>query len=170
MKKKSFFKEPLLISQEEMAMLLGITRSQWSMVALGQRGLSANVKTKLATLVVTANSSSLAKREKLVQVKKQESEIGQVLLNLVQDNKLKQLQVQKKRTRIEEKFEMALNTLHFVNGFQSTIMNETVLKVIASKAKKVLDKNTLALQEVLAIKLEVLKQEEMLLKQRLKKL
>jgi predicted transcriptional regulator len=162
--------ETLLISQIEMALLLGITQSQCSMIAIGQRGLSEVGKTKLEVLEKKVSNLSLVRQKKLAQVKKQESEIEKVLLNLVQDNKLKQLQVQKKLTRMKEQFQAALNTLHFVDDFQAKTINETVLKVIGIKAKKVLDKNTLVLQEVLAIKLEVLQQEEMLLKQRLKKL
>lgn len=56
MNTKSMFKEPLLLSQEEMAILLGITRSQWSMVVLGQRGLPAQSRGKLGVLLSRANT------------------------------------------------------------------------------------------------------------------
>lgn len=170
MKKKSFFKEPLLISQEEMAMLLGITRSQWSMVALGQRGLTAKSKVKLATVQSHLNKTTLVKQAKLVQELKQEDEMQKVSVRLLMDNSVKQLQLQRKLTRMEENFQAALNTLHFLASYQKEAQNETLLKVLEIKANNVLDKNTLAQQEVLKIKLEVLKYEETLLRHRKKKL
>ncbi|WP_339890242.1 hypothetical protein [uncultured Flavobacterium sp.] len=170
MKKKSFFKEPLLISQEEMAMLLGITRSQWSMVALGQRGLSAKSKVKLATVQLHVNKITLVKQAKLVQEQKQEDEMQKAKVSLLMDNSVKQLQLQRKLTRMQKNFQAALNTLHFLASYQQEAQNELLLKVLEIKANNVLDKNTLAQQEVLKIKLEVLKYEETLLRHRKKKL
>lgn len=74
MKSKTFFKEPLLITQEEMAMLLGVTRSQWSMAAIGERGLPLKAKAKLDALVQNANKVTSAKRIKLAQEVQQENE------------------------------------------------------------------------------------------------
>ena len=51
MKNNSIFKKPLMISQEEIAMLLGISRSQWSMYVLGQRHLSTEDTLKWAALL-----------------------------------------------------------------------------------------------------------------------
>jgi hypothetical protein len=170
MKKKSFFKEPLIISQDEMAMLLGITRSQWSMAVLGLRGLSAKSKSKLATVQSHVNKITLVKQAKLVQELKQEDEMQKVSARLLVDNSVKQLQMQRKLTRMEENFQAALNTLHFLASYQKEAQNESLIKVLEIKAYKVLNKNTLAQQEVLKIKLEVLKYEESLLRQRKKKL
>ena len=136
----------------------------------GQRGLPSRSKLKYEKLVVKANESFVTKREKLEVVHKQESEFQNLLENLIQDNKLKQLQTQKKLTRMKEQFEAALNTMHFVDGFQNRAMNETVMDYLEIKAIRVLDKNALMHQEVLTINLEVLKHEETLLVQRLKKL
>ena len=170
MKKHKIFKEPLLLTQLEMAMLLGITRSQWAMYTTGSRGLPARSKLKYETLLQNVAANALVKREKLAQVQKQENEIEKALANLVEENKFEQLKTQKKLTQMKEKFQAALNTMYFVDGLENKSMNKSLFKVLENKAQKVLDKNALALQEVLVIKLEVLKQEEMLLNQRMKKL
>lgn len=166
MKKKAIFNEPLLISQEEMAMMLGITRSQWSMVVLGERELSAKSKVKFAELLTTANDVAVAKKQKLKQVAQQEVERQQELPLLLTDNLIKQYQIHKKLKQMEEKFQAALNTLYFVKDFKSELFSQSVLEVLGIKANKVLKSNNLKLQERYKIKLEVLKFEEELLRQR----
>jgi predicted transcriptional regulator len=174
MKKQNIFKEALLVSQEDMAILLGVSRSQWSMYTIGQRGLSTQGKVKLEQMVRSVNQVSFSKEEKLPQEVLQESEIKKVLENLLLDNKLNQLQFQKKLSQMEEKFQLALNTLHFVINLQAKKSkwnaNEPVLQVLKMKANKVLKANGLPKQEVCKVKLEGLVQEEKLLIKRKKKL
>ncbi|WP_320814541.1 helix-turn-helix transcriptional regulator [Flavobacterium sp.] len=170
MNRKSFFKKPLLISQEEMAMLLGVTRSQWTMYIIGQRGLSVQGIRRLEQVLTSVNSISSAQKEKLIQEKAQEYLRQKVIVDLLQDNKLKQLRLQKKLLQMEEKFQAALNTLCFVGSYKTKTINQSVLQVVETKANKLLDTNGLHLQEVHKMKLEVLKHEEMLLLKRKKKL
>lgn len=166
---KSIFKKPLLITQEEMALLLGITQSQWSMVVLGLRYLPIKAKTKLEEILNVA-TNSFEHRSVLAQEKEQKNDIPKIIVSLLQDTTLKQLQQQRKLQKMEEKFQMALNTLHFVNGYADKNKHQSVLKVIENKANKVLEANNLSLQEMCKIKLEVLKHEERLLRERIKKL
>lgn len=166
MKKKAIFNEPLLISQEEMAMLLGITRSQWSMVVLGERQLSGKSNVKFAELLSVANDVAVSKKDKLLQVAQQENEWQQELPLLLTDNLLKQYQLQKKVLKMEENFQAAENTLHFLQNFKSELVAQPVLKVLRNNANSVLKNNHLKVQETYKIKLEVLKFEEGLLRQR----
>jgi transcriptional regulator with XRE-family HTH domain len=163
MKSKTFFKEPLLISQEQMAMLLGVTRSQWSMVALGERGLPLKAKAKLDALVQNANKVTSAKRIKLVQEVQQENEMQKIIEPLLLDNALKLAQQQKKLSLMEEKYQKAVNTLHFVAGFQKESVHTNLLRVLHIKANKMLEANGLQHQVVCKIKIEVLEYEKKLL-------
>ena len=174
MKKRTIFKEPVLISQDEMANLLAVTRSQWAMYSTGQRGLSAEGKIKLEHLITSLNQVSFFKKEKLTQETEQEEEVRKLLQNLLKDNEFKQLQLQKKLTVMEEKYQTALNTLHLVLNFQEkrakVNIDESILHVLKNKANKMLCLNGLKEQESLKIKLEVFEYEEKLLKQRMQKL
>ena len=166
MKKKVIFKEPLLISQEEMAKLLGITRSQWSMVVLGERQLSGKSNVKFAELLRVANDVAVSKKDKLPQVTQQEVERQKELPLMLTDNLLKQYRLQKKILKMEENFQAAENTLHFLQNFKSELVAQSVLEVLGNNATSVLKNNHLKVQETYKIKLEVLKFEEGLLRER----
>lgn len=168
MKKNRIIKVPLIITQEEIAILLGITRSQWAMYESGQRGLSSKGKAKLEILLLNSNKVASVKREKLGHDVKQENDAQKIVTKMLQENTFNQLQLQNKLALMEEKYQKALNTLHFVSSFQIDTANESVLKVLEIKANKVLDKNGLHFQEAYKIKLEVLKHEEMILLKRKK--
>lgn len=168
MKKHTIFNEPLLLSQLDIAMLLGITRTQWNMYTTGQRGLPARSKLNYKKLLQNANESFLAKREKLAQIAQQENEIQKELETLLQTNTFKQLQVQRKLTNMEAQFEAALNTLYFVRNDQNSAINKSLIKVLEIKALKALDKNALQHQEVHKIKLEVLEFEKKVLLKKMK--
>jgi transcriptional regulator with XRE-family HTH domain len=168
MKKNRIIKVPLLITQEEIAILLGITRSQWAMYESGQRGLSSKSKYKLEIVLLNANKVASVKREKLGHEVKQENEAQKVVTKMLHENILQQLGFQRKLEQMKKKYQAALNTLHFVSSFQEGTANESVLKVLKIKANKVLDKNGLHFQEAYKIKLEVLKHEEIVLLKRKK--
>lgn len=174
MKSKLIFKEPLLFSQEEIAMFLGVTRSQWAMYTLGQRDLSAKAKMKLEVLLSTINEVSFVKRQKLEQETLQEGKRQKILVRLLQENKLKQLQLQKKVTYMERRYQEALNTLHFAAILQTkkegSEIEAVIIKGIQDKANAVLELNGLHQQEGYKIKLEMIRHEEKLLKKRKQKL
>lgn len=172
MKKETVFKEPLLVSQEEMAVFLGVSRSQWAMYTLGQRGLSIQAKIKLEQLLLSNCEVSFFKKEKLVQENNQEIEAQNLLANLLQNNKYKQLQLQKKITALEGKYQAAVNTLHLINHLNKgkIKLDTAVLELLTKKANKVLVANGLPKQEVCKMKFKVLEYEESLLKEREKKL
>lgn len=167
MKKDIIFNKPLLLTQEETAMLLGITRTQWIMYSSGQRGLPARARLKFEKLLQGTNEAFLAKREKFAKVVAQESEIQKELETLLQENTFRQLQIQRKLTRMEAQFEAALNTLQFVQHYPSDEKSKTLIQVLEIKANRVLDKNKLAPQEVHRIKLAVLTYEKKLLEKKL---
>jgi hypothetical protein len=169
MKKHAIFSEPLLLTQLEIAMLLGVNRTQWALYSSGQRGLPARTRLKFEKLLLETNKGLLARRQQSAKIIAQEGEIKKELETLLQDNTLKQLQIQRKLSRMEARFEAALNTLQFVQHYPSDEKSKTLIQVLEIKANRVLDKNKLALQEVYKIKLEVLKHEKKLLEIKLHK-
>lgn len=168
MKKDKIFNESLLLSQEEMAIILGVTRSQLTMYTSGYRDLSVKVKLKLEQLIRVVNEEPFSKMKN----PEQEKEINKFLANELLDNKLKQLKQQRKLVRVEERYQAALNTLHFVSVLESKNtalnINATVLEVLKIKAHKVLKTFGLPQQENFKIKLEVMKFEEELLRKKMK--
>lgn len=171
MKRKSVFQLPLLLSQSEIANLLGITRSSWAMYSLGNRGLATKERIKLEQLIASANQVSFFKKEKLKEEIIQEDLKNSKLHQMLKDNVLKQLKFQKKLVEMQEKHHTAINTLHFLKNCKAYTVREKIdtsfYQMVKNKANTILDKNNLALQEDYKIKIEVLQFEEELLKKRL---
>lgn len=174
MKKKDIFEVPLLLTQDEIACLLGITRSLWAMYTKGERGLAVAGKIKLEHLIASANQVSFFKKEKLEKETVHEEERNIRLQSLLRDNQIKQFKTKRKINEMKRKYQAAINTIHFIKnchayGLRENI-DESIFQVIRNKANMILDKNNLGLQEVHKLKMEVLIYEEKLLKNQLKKL
>ncbi len=150
MKKASIFKEKLLLSQEEIAMLLGVTRTQWSMFEIGQRDIPSSAKLKLATILKHVNNLSKATKKEFPYQKIQELKKQKVLQEELENNKLQKLKLQRKLERLQLYYKQAENTLQFVALLQEkekqTELETLVLQTIKSKALQILDKNGWHLQ------------------------
>ena len=174
MKKNPVFKTPLLLSQEEMAVLLGVTRSQWSMYVLGQRGLPSSEVGKFADFLMLINEISSSAADQHALLLSEENERKYLLSKHLKDNQRQLLKLQKELKRMEEKFQAALNTLRLVallkNQTTSLKTNATFIAVLQSKASKAIQVNSRPSQEHLKIKLAVLKHEKKLLESEMKKL
>ena len=174
MKKKPVFNMPLLLSQEEMAMLLGVTRSQWSMYVLGQRGLPSSEVGKFADFLLLINEISSAAPDQPALLLSEEQERKYLLSKHLKDNQRQLLKLQKELKKMEEKFQAALNTLQLVallkNQTTTLKANATFIAVLQSKASKAIQVNSRPSQEHLKIKLAVLKHEKKLLESEMKKL
>jgi hypothetical protein len=148
-------KSVIPLTQDEIAMLFGISRSQWSMYDLGLRDLPLEPKTKLITLLKHLKSAKKASpKSKKIQVF-EESEAKKGLQYKVAcleferqllDRKI--LTTEKKRA---ESF-AALEVVQFMESENNTEMNATLLKFIASRAEKVLERNTL--EKIITLKIE----------------
>lgn len=162
MKQQTIFKNPLLLSKEEMAMLLGISKSQWVMYTLGQRGLSLPARLKLEKILDITTEVAFFKKAKLEQEIQQELEKQEGLNDFLQHTILKQMQVSKKLAAMKEKYDTAVHTLHFIANktTKKEASNADFLRMIENKANKTLRANDLRKQEALKIKLEVLKFQE----------
>ncbi|TGD57014.1 XRE family transcriptional regulator [Flavobacterium humi] len=144
--KDTTIKDHLGLTQEEMAMLLRITVSQWSMYKSGKRNIPADAKKQLGFLL------------KGVQEKKQDSKITEQFLRTEKEitkQKLKQdyLKAQIKIYRLEKEIETvekqrlesfaALEAVHYLETQPQEKYVLDLLKIIQNRADKALIKHSL---------------------------
>lgn len=171
MKKDKNIGALLGMQQEEMAMLLRVTRSQWAMYVSGQRGLPSEAQLKLAEMF--AFIAQLDKEEKvdLPPAKQPESKKNNFWEGKLIDNQLNQARVAAILKKYKDKYEQALIAWQLSN-FLSTKEQETkweqeLLLHIKNRAEAVMQKNGLELQERYEFKLRLLQHEELLLNEKL---
>ncbi|NHN26362.1 helix-turn-helix transcriptional regulator [Flavobacterium jejuense] len=159
MKKDTTFKS-LLLSQEEIALLLGIKRSQYAMYEIGKRDLPTAALLKLSKLTNYADTlSQLTKREfpyhKTQQAKKQE-----LLLKQIENNNIEQLLLEKKIKQLQHNYQKAARTIEFVTLYKEkeglTDRDDVILENIQNKALAILDKNGVHLQTKIQLQLKAL--------------
>lgn len=172
MKKETIFKTKILLPQEEMAMLLNVSRSQWSMHKIGYRGLPAKSREKFGFILKIADELPLDSVHRKATVDRQEQEQLVKLEAQLKDVAIKQFRLEKKCKEVEEKYQAALRTIDFVHlalskkefvGFEYEALTR-----IESKAIETLNRYSLYEQTQLKIKLEVLELEHKLLKKAIK--
>ncbi|MGH2664759.1 helix-turn-helix domain-containing protein [Flavobacterium sp.] len=145
MKSTTTIKSILGLSQIEMALLLGVSKSQWSMYEIGQRDLPLTAKKKLTALLSHLQNSKGISAEKqnftaLEQIKTQEW-----LENEKHNLEYKEQLLDRKIRAIEKKRATcfaALETVHFLETQQQDTHN-SLIKSIKSRAIATLSNNTL---------------------------
>ncbi|MCD0467239.1 hypothetical protein [Flavobacterium sp. ENC] len=168
MKKDKNIGALLGIQQEEMAMLLRVTRSQWAMYVSGQRGLPTEAQLKLAEMF--AFIAQLDKKEKveLPSAKHQGSKKNNFWEGKLIDNQLNQARVAAILKKHKNKYEQAMVAWQLSNFLatkeQETKWEQELLQHIKNMAEGVMQKNVLELQEQYEFKLRLLQHEEVLLK------
>ena len=173
MKKLAVFKTDLLISQDEMAMLLHTNKSQWSMYEIGQRSLPKKSRDKLLVLLKLTNELPKTSDMKRVEEVKQLANKQFLLEKQLLDVRIKQLRFERKLNNMQSKYQAALNTLDFVNLVQTQKENDSfemgVLNIIKANALKTLQTHSLFKQTQLEIKLASLKLERELIEEAMEK-
>lgn len=159
MKRTNQIRNLLGVSQEDMAMLVRVSRSQWSMFELGKRDLPLTAMQLLAELLHHVQAPELAAKS-LPHDEKQQAQ-QQQLEHLLKENEYQQLLTTKKINFIERKQANKVRILHVVNflAAHSTKKGDfeaNLLKAIANKATKALEVDGLAVLIKYQIKLEVL--------------
>ena len=149
MKDRKIFKTPLLFSQEEMALLLGITRSSWSMYVSGLRSIPADATLKLAKLLQSAAQLPLATPE-LSHRTVQEGKKKEMLQEELAKNKWETEVVERKLAKMQKQFQEAENTLQFVQVHESQRdlkeQEVCILQNVKNRALAQVEKNGLHLQ------------------------
>lgn len=170
MKKRETIRQELGITQEVMAALLNIKRSQLAMYELGERDLPTTAMVLLAEMQLFLQSS-VAKRDikpKIAPEKKRQFLIMQHSKNQYQKEK-----ISREIKAIEKKHQAHDNTLKLIAHLElhsrgKTATLDTILEKIAIRAKKGLARQDSSELTTLYFKHEVLEQEEAWLKAALK--
>lgn len=167
MKKRKIFNDSMLFSQQEMALLLGISRSQWAMFEIRERDIPGSAKVKLAALLQSSNELSFTKKNSLPHEKKQEAQKQELLQLQLQENKIRQSQLQQKLDKLEKKYKEAENTLRFVlflrEKHKLQEREALVLSTVEAKALAVLEKNGVPVQVKYRLQLDTLELQNRLL-------
>ena len=156
------------ISQENLAILLQVSRSQFAMFELGKRSLPVQAMEKLATMLTHSQKKSTKSEVK----KNNAVEEQNLLKKLLLKNSHQQLLVERKIKALEKKHNALATSkkliAHLLKNESKMKKNElAVLKSIEIKSKNQDIKNYAALLLQLEIKKEVLVFEEKLLRKKL---
>ncbi|BFM45367.1 hypothetical protein CFS9_40080 [Flavobacterium sp. CFS9] len=166
MKKEKQIVELLGIKQEDMAMLLQVTRSNWAMYLSGKRDLPVAAKLKLSEMLAFSRQFDGRDQHNFEHIETQKVKTKKFLEKQLSTNKHKQLVTSKRLESHQKKYEAALITLQLAE-FLAAKEEQTVLQVIRNNAKNDITKNGLDVQEPYVLKLWVLQQEELKLNVRL---
>lgn len=163
MKSNNNFRALLGIKQEDLALLLNVTRSQLAMYELGKRDLPVAAKLQLAEMLQHVQESKAQRVQHLPLEKKQADEKKRVVAGLLQINQHHQLILEKKIKALEKKQEASLAKMSLAGYLgQHYLKNDIehhLLKSIGAKAQKDLEEKGWALLLQYQIKKEVLKAE-----------
>lgn len=158
------------LKQEYVAMILKVTRTQWSMFVLGKRDLPINAKLKLAELLTFVSSdvnaadinalvlSTASKRRKIFETQQK-------------SNLFQQMKVERKLKALVKKYEMAvasIKVIGFLEQSQSLSQDEqNFWALIKMYAVREMEKNCEVVQEKWQLKLKTLQFEAMLINEKL---
>lgn len=158
------------LKQEYVAMILKVTRTQWSMFVLGKRDLPINAKLKLAELLTFVSSDVDA------------ADINALVLGLAckrrkifetqqKSNLFQQMKVERKLKALAKKYEMAvasIKVIGFLEQSQSLSQHEqNFWALIKMDAVREMEKNCEVVQEKWQLKLKTLQFEAMLINEKL---
>lgn len=163
---KSAYRELLGVTQEDLALLLQVSRSQLSLFEIGKRDLPAAAKLKLAEML-SYSQNSFKRKETTIATTIQENEKEKIIKDFLFVNLRKQRAVKKKIASLEKKQQNSIAALHlaeFLNTSESKNPSYILADGIELKAKNNLEKNNLKEIYKLQIKLELLEIEEKHLK------
>lgn len=162
------------ITQRQMALLLQVPRSQWSMYEIGKRNLPLKIKQLLAEML-----AFLRVEEKYSDVQKhriaQEESTKVCLEELLKDKEWLLYDIGKKIKQLEQKYETSLTAIGFVAYIRTRphirkVLDGELLRVICAKAERALQKSGLADLTLLKIKEEALQLEKLLISSQLNKI
>jgi transcriptional regulator with XRE-family HTH domain len=168
MEKDKKIREYLGMKQEDMAMLLQVTRTQWSMYEIGERDLPLAAKNQLASMLAFIHQTETTSTENFPHLESQQAKIKKVYEDQKLVNAHRQIMVARKLELVTKKYEDAMTGLKFIRFLelheaQLYQKHQELLKVLQRRAEEAVHKNGLHVQAKYQLKLHVLQQEEVLL-------
>jgi transcriptional regulator with XRE-family HTH domain len=173
MKKYDNIREILGITQEDLAAILKITRTQLSMYEIGKRELPSSAMIQLAEILryLKEDASKSAETTSLLKVQAIQKE--ETLEEMRKENHFKQLVLEKKLNVLEKKYKANFSAFQLTKYLEKQDtengkLESHLLKTIERKALAELNKNGLAMITKCKIEKEVLQAEEKIILQFLK--
>jgi hypothetical protein len=174
MKKDTTHSSLLGLTQREMALLLQVHTSQWSMYESGKRDLPLKAKKVLAEMLgfLKFESKSIMVLQLIIE---QKQAMKKCLDNLLKENEYQLCKISKKIALAERKYNDYIGVIGLMN-YLRTLPSSTealdgkLLEIISSKSERALMKSGLAYLTELRLKEELLQQEKILLDSALNKI
>jgi transcriptional regulator with XRE-family HTH domain len=160
MKKEPYIRNLIGVTQEEMAALLHISRSQWALYELGLRGLPKGARPLFAELVAQIIPNEKEKKSLPLPTPLQLKQQQHKLEKLVGDIEYQQRAIAKKMAAVEKQQaaqQRATKGLDFLNSRRAKDVAPTpVHNQVAMKARVILEKDYAGMLMLHEIDLEVL--------------
>lgn len=168
MKNNNAIRSLLGITQEDLALLLKVTRSQLAMFETGKRDLPVAAKLQLAEMLQYVQETKTKGVQNLSLLKKQEEQKKKVVAKFVLINQHKQLILEKKMKSLVKKNEVRMAKISLTGFLEQQLLKKDasenqLLKSIGAKAQLELENKGWALLIQHQIKKEVLQAEVKLL-------
>ncbi|UOK42816.1 MULTISPECIES: helix-turn-helix domain-containing protein [Flavobacterium] len=164
-------KNTLGLTQEEMAILLGIKRSNWSMFKSGKRDLSLNSKQQLGSLMQTVQKKKQPSKEIQKLIKKEQLDAKTKLQHEYGNMSLKLDRIEKNITIVEnirtESF-AALETVAALESQKNIPHIEALIKRVHQRVILTLKKHSLSHLNELQLKKENLEMLKLKIEEKLK--
>lgn len=175
MKKIEKIRNQFGLTQNDLALLLRVTRSQLAMYESGKRDLPLAAKEQLAEMLGYIQKKPFRVIANKTLLKEQEEQKRKVLKDMIVVNKHKQLLLDKKINVLERKQQDNLKSLHLVAFLEKQSANKSadhahIVQLFETKANSEIAKRGLTTITKLQLKKEVLLAEEQLLESFLHKL
>lgn len=119
MRKNETIRALLGLTQQEMAMLLKVSRSQWSHYEMGIRNLPSAANLRLQEMILYMLSPEAQALQNIPSQKQDESKTKRVLENRLKENEYQLQIIARKITAIQEKvakYAKAVQLMHFLNS------------------------------------------------------
>ena len=169
MRKEAAICAMLGLNQHDIAMLLGVSRSQWAMYETGKRGLPS-AATQLLAVLLTHVQPALIKGKRIPEVD-QPVKRQQQLERLLRENEYQQMAVERKLAAARKKQQSTARLLQlvlFLNNNSKEIGENLPVNEISRKANRVLDADHSADLIKMEIQLDILEIEKIYLESKLR--
>lgn len=174
MKKTDTLSALLGLTQGQMALLLQVHPSQWSMYESGKRNLPLKAKQVLAEMIgfLKLEDKSFKVQQHLIE---QEASKKECLKKMIKKNEFDLYEISKKIALAETKYNENIGVIGLVEYLKTLpsikeSLDVELLEIIGSEAERALKKSGLANLTELRLKKELLQQEKLILESTLNKI
>lgn len=171
MKKTNTIRELLGLTQDEIALVLQVSRSQWSMYEIGKRDLPLSAKQHLAELLSHMQSPETKAKSHPIEVNQAVLQ-QQFLERLLRENEYQQQRLAKEVAKLKKKRATETSLLQLVDFLKSRPTSKgtaetPILKILNQKASRVEEDKHWKTLAKLELRQELLGHEKALLEKKL---